>query len=91
MPKVKTAGGSIERGSALQRHFVREIESVDGVSVVCSTSTGEVSLSIPDESILPYAVAVARGYGAELNFADLHDRAEPRYTTGNVAVKVSGF
>jgi len=74
MVQTKTAGGVNERGPATQRHFVRDVESIENVSVVVSYSSGVVSISVKDDSKVMEVVDMAAEYGGEAFFETITGR-----------------
>lgn len=86
MPETKTAGGNIERGRALQRHFVREIETVDGVMTVTSFSTNHVKLGLDAGVDIGRVVDVVEDHDGVLEFSKV--KGSYRYSTGHISVNV---
>ena len=64
--EIKTAGGTEERGPAATRHFVRQVERIDGLSVLASCDVGTVALSVKETEAFGPLNALAAVHGYEI-------------------------
>lgn len=87
MSEIKTAGGQIERGPAMQRHLVRQIEQIDGVMIVCPHTSDHVSISVDSEADLPDLIEVIEEYGGDPNLDEVGD--SHIYHDGSVSLDVA--
>jgi sugar phosphate isomerase/epimerase len=89
MAKTKTAGGTIERGKATQRHFVRAVDNDDELdaNVVVSFGTGAAGLSVKTEAAYNRVRELAEEFGVDLRVEwftdDEHGGEMPIYDHSN--------
>ena len=70
---IKTPGGVQERGPAATRHFVREAERIDGLSVLAACDVGRVTLTVRKLEAFDPLGEVAERHGLELTVHGSYD------------------
>lgn len=88
--ETRTVTGTIERGPATQRHFVRELcEELRGTGseVLCPYRSGKVSVSAESEDI-GTIIDVADEWDGEPSFRHFEESGY-RYNTGRIPIDVS--
>lgn len=85
--KAYLPDGSIERGSAVQRHLARELESTDDVHIVVSYSSGGITLAAGTVEAVARVLELADEYDAEVS-GDLPDSGHIYPGTGRVSLLV---
>lgn len=68
--KTQTTDGTIERGSAMQRHFVRNLtNNVDGALVIVSSNDGSVTVLLDTTMNIDFLPMVHK-YGFSIESVD---------------------
>lgn len=88
MVRTKLAGGRIERGHAVQRHFARVVDQADGMTVVCSHGSNEVSISVDSETPIGDVIEIIEEHDGEPSFNELAS-GSVMYQSGSISIDVS--
>lgn len=83
--KTHLPDGSIERGSAVQRHLARTLEATDGVHVVVSYSMGDITVSAGSVEAVARVLELADEYDCTVS-GDLPDKGHIYPGTGRVSL-----